>query len=518
PRVRGRVDSVPERWANPSQARHLPNLILVSGINLNTHVSPMNPYEEWMAMAPGYDVPIADYLDPGETKRNSGASYATPLVAATIAYWRGLPGIQWELSDPVNVRSLVMQMHRIMLGRRGAGDFRNIPTLAVPADQGTTEAEWPNRPWGQKVPFLWNGDVEGGNCLVNPSLPNCLDDWHFQDRDPSRLRLQETDPGCSSDSGAIAKRQAGGGACPVVVPPSQGGNNGGSPGSGSGSGPGSGPGFASFISFATGAPSPTCTSGCGTLCTGYFCLPQPTGKPADQWDPRDGLGPGVPPTAGPGTPTAGPVSPTTGPGTPTTGPVIITATGSPAGPDDDLPPLTPLTCTAPETIATVTQTINQAIGTTTICVLRPAPTPPPPATPPPTPKQYLAVIREIDPKFKGGSTLNNCARQNDEFYTIWDFGTQHQTSTYKGDWCDKGHDGITQLAFSPVPGRGVGEYTDGYRVVQKSGGANVHNGRGKHQWCPLDGYFGLVICLGTGFSCEHVWERVYKCEGVWLDD
>ena len=119
----------------------------------------------------------------------------------------------------------------------------------------------------------------GGNCLV----PTCLDDWDFKARDVAQLKITSAGPGGTSGSGTIGKRQAGAGACPVVVQPPAGG----SPGSGSGSGSGSGPAFPSFIPFATGAPSPTCTLECGTLCTGYFCRPNPTGTPADQWDPNN---------------------------------------------------------------------------------------------------------------------------------------------------------------------------------------------------------------------------------------
>lgn len=377
-------------------------------------------------------------------------------------------------------------MQRQTLGKRDGRDF------PVPAPQGgirTTPAQWTEgRRWAPaRVPFLWNGDVPGGNCLVNPDLPDCLDDWNFGARDPTQLKLTPAGPGCASGSGAVGKRQAGAGACPVVVQPPAGG----SPGSGSGSGSGSGPAFPSFISFATGAPSPTCISGCGTLCTGYFCRPNPTGTAPDQRDPNNAPPPVTTPTGG---------------------------SGSGTDPTPTLPPLTPVVCTPPEVITTGTNCIRNACAPTTLCVLPPATAAPSPNSPSPSPaprKQYLAVIREINPDFKPRSTFGNCDVDNDDdFYTIQDFGTNHQTKTYKN--CE-GHDAIEQLAYSPTRGKRAGQYTNGYRVVEKSGGADVFNGKGKHQWCPFDSYFSLDICI-IPLSCAHAWERVFKCEGVWLND
>jgi hypothetical protein len=103
---------------------------------------------------------------------------------------------------------------------------------------------------------------------------------------------------------------------------------------------------------------------------------------------------------------------------------------------------------------------------------------------------------------------------DDDFFTLQDFGTNHQTKTYKN--CE-GHDAIEQLAHMPTRGKRFGQYSNGYRVVEKSGGAEVFNGKGKHQWCPFDSYFSLDVCI-IPLMCAHTWERVFKCEGVWLAD
>src|SRR5262245_52117510 len=58
------------------------------------------------------------------------------------------------------------------------------------------------------------------------------------------------------------------------------------PGGGSGGG-GSGGGSDESVpkgppvTFTSGPPGPTCTSGCGELCTGAYCILNPTGIPGD---------------------------------------------------------------------------------------------------------------------------------------------------------------------------------------------------------------------------------------------
>jgi hypothetical protein len=59
------------------------------------------------------------------------------------------------------------------------------------------------------------------------------------------------------------------------------------------------------IEFKSGTPSPLCTANCGTLCSGFYCVPKPTGTPPDfSANPSDPLPP-LTKTRGP-TLTAGP--------------------------------------------------------------------------------------------------------------------------------------------------------------------------------------------------------------------
>jgi hypothetical protein len=59
----------------------------------------------------------------------------------------------WDLDEPQNVKALVMAMHRKHLGKADGQDFFVQAPKLEPV-QGTTQQDWPNRPWGQRVPFL----------------------------------------------------------------------------------------------------------------------------------------------------------------------------------------------------------------------------------------------------------------------------------------------------------------------------------------------------------------------------
>ncbi|KFA45429.1 hypothetical protein S40293_10065 [Stachybotrys chartarum IBT 40293] len=312
PLYRNRIRGRPSRLGNPASPddERIDNLIVVSGVDMNTRVSPANPYAGWLAMAPGYRVHVAE---PGSNNLMlaDGASLAVPLVVSTIAYWRGLRlAGTWaaELAEPANVKRLVMYMHRRL----------TFPEKRI-RDYETNYNNF-------KVPFIWTGRVEDGDCLVNPSLPGC----------PSNLRgariqdLQPRGADCSARSrrARSSKHQVrqDGDSCPLVVSPGNGGNDG------------------DPITYSPGTASPTCLSGCGDLCSGYYCLPTPTGTPPDYWDPED---PAHPPE------------------------------------QSNLPPLPPLpgptSCTGSQ-VTTTTLVCNGPVGnpvcaTSTICVI-----PPPPST------------------------------------------------------------------------------------------------------------------------------------------
>jgi hypothetical protein len=74
PATRGAIDGFPDLWANENHPWHLPDLILASGVDKNGRLSLLNPYETFLAMAPGYDISVAGVSDLGSVVRESGAS------------------------------------------------------------------------------------------------------------------------------------------------------------------------------------------------------------------------------------------------------------------------------------------------------------------------------------------------------------------------------------------------------------------------------------------------------------
>lgn len=198
--------------------------------------------------APGENVYIPDLGPPGHPKysRASGTSFATPMVAALIAYWRDLPS-RWksQLELPANAKKLVTVMHR---------------PFSVPG----REMDYLSRR------IIWNGQVFNKNCLIDRPA-NDKDDLALK---CPKLRddLKDQPEGPPTDRCEIAFRKRQEGAA-----------------SGCGPGPGpAGPGHSLTFSSTAVRPSPTCTAGgCGSLCTGFYCNPRPTGVPPDYQDPKD---------------------------------------------------------------------------------------------------------------------------------------------------------------------------------------------------------------------------------------
>lgn len=60
PFVRNRLDGWPSRFGVPGETNQpLANLIISSGTDMNTEVSVVNPYADWLVMAPGFQVSVA---------------------------------------------------------------------------------------------------------------------------------------------------------------------------------------------------------------------------------------------------------------------------------------------------------------------------------------------------------------------------------------------------------------------------------------------------------------------------
>lgn len=160
---------------------------------------------------------------------------AAPLVAGLAAYFRGLPLPEpWktQLRKPRTVKALITHFHRRLI-------IINDPRIP-PGPQGLQDIK----------PIIWNAQVFDKSCLLDRPFPGgdvC--------GDPLPLDLGTLSP-------------AGG-------EPVQG--NGDGSGYPSGHGPAGGQ-IGPTITYRSGIPSPTCTTKCGTLCTGYYCQPNPLGS------------------------------------------------------------------------------------------------------------------------------------------------------------------------------------------------------------------------------------------------
>jgi chitinase len=199
---------------------------------------------------------------------------AAPMVAGLVAYFRALPGWQNRLDSPAEVKRLLLKMQR---------------TVQVPFNQnrgsGPTTDNRGNK-YGPVVSMVWNGQLSDTvSCLAQPDAPGCptidLNDptpvGDICANPPAARRRGETD-----DTNLAARQD--GDSCPLDPGGGGGGGGGGGPG---GTGDGQGP--TKTITYRSGTPSPTCTTGCGTLCTDYWCRPPAdrTGQPPFFTDPTN---------------------------------------------------------------------------------------------------------------------------------------------------------------------------------------------------------------------------------------
>ncbi|KAF6813167.1 glucan 1,3-beta-glucosidase, partial [Colletotrichum musicola] len=258
---------VPDLFADPDEGTHLSsNMVLVGGTDAAGRIGAHSPYADWLVMAPGYSSFVADEqgIAPGVT----GNSFAAPLVAGIVAYWRGLPNLAngWdvELRDPSNVKKLLMYMQRVIEPDNLPDYLRdNINSeISIPADFDTSNV--------REIASIWTGQVGKENCLQDPSIHQSCPQGRLADLLPHGA-------GCAQPGSGGNKIAARDGTVCVIRG-----------GTGGGDGPGSGIGDP--ITYSPGPASPTCapgSQGCGTLCTGFYCVPSPSGFPPDRWDPED---------------------------------------------------------------------------------------------------------------------------------------------------------------------------------------------------------------------------------------
>ncbi|KAF2828939.1 hypothetical protein CC86DRAFT_317913 [Ophiobolus disseminans] len=254
-RYPARFNSPNNNIAGQDRSLSLPNMVVVSATNWRTQRAAFAQYATYITtFAPGQGLTCPG--DPTLTSEDEytgcdGTSFAAPQVAALANYFRSVPS-KWksQLGETANVKKLIQLFHR---------------RFAVPGP--------PVNPTGRN-PIIWNGQVGKNSCLRDW---DSTEDWHkVCPNINDQLDQEPSDPGqpvtpCGSgQNGNPAKRQDGGGSCPLV------------PG---GNGPGK------DVDWRNGPSKPVCNAkdNCGgEVCKGYYCTPRPKfPHPPDYYDPKD---------------------------------------------------------------------------------------------------------------------------------------------------------------------------------------------------------------------------------------
>lgn len=192
--------------------------------------------DEKIVYAPGENIWVPNME--GGAATADGTSYAAPIVAGLIAYWRGVDS-GW------------------------AESFENARALPKLARVFQRPLNIPKTDSIDRTPFVWNGQDKGESCLTNEMLAD----------DNGKLLCPEELRRCSNGDDKRKRRS-----CDL--------GDGDDDEEGSGSSGGDSGLRPSPITWQPGTPSPTCSSNCGSLCSGYYCKPNPTGNPPDYSDPK----------------------------------------------------------------------------------------------------------------------------------------------------------------------------------------------------------------------------------------
>lgn len=392
------------------------------------------------------------------------------------------------------------------------------------------QAYYPGRPWGMALPFLWTGEVDGGNCLMKPTLAGCPTALQSTRLGSLQARGADLGPYFGNGNYLIPKRQAAG--APLVLGPPTCHFNftkpGDTPGSGSGSGPDGGNGGGGLITYSIGAPAPTCAAGAGCggqICSGFFCVANPTGKHSDFWDPKDpkhttsrppaspsggggnGNGSGSGGGGNTGSPTKGVTSPVGGGGSSGANPTPNPGTTPVTKPPEDLPTLTG--CPRPLSTATVCFGVGgrQNCATSLVC---PEPTP--------TPKP-------VEPNNYKGDLLAIVVTQSQTLQYRW--GCQDNARLFEIFRFEKHAEEVGSKCFG-FEGESVASsnmnngkemvgcdqgYTNGYSVCTRNdgNGVNIHKPNGDWTKCEPDD----ATLINCSLSCERTMTRKMKCDGIW---
>lgn len=284
----------PARDVWPRGEAQVPNIILVGATDIHGRRGIFSQACE--VYAAGVDVAVS-LLGGGDDDFEvvNGTSFAAPVVSGLVAYLRALVAIKdpsrlREFDDPAYVKEFIWSNQRRVL----YDDYTERNPEPGRYANNVKRTRW--------VRSVWNGQSESDNqCYFGDSLPaECdtypedLDDgpddrYHFGQED-DQYGDDDDCSGSGSDGGSwdgsdpgsdLARRQSrkrqAGGQCPVPGAPGNGGGGGGSDGGDVGGQDQLGP--SKTFTYQIGTPSPTCTTGCGVLCTDFWCRPDHTGQP-----------------------------------------------------------------------------------------------------------------------------------------------------------------------------------------------------------------------------------------------
>lgn len=245
------IDKYPALWAGDGS---IPNLIVVGASDKYSRAALFSQRGPALTVwAPGQEVMVASSAVDEYLRVASGTSYLAPMVAALMAYWRAHDN-DW-LAAPSDAKAWLQRMSRRVQTTPSPGDFWEFPYELDGNNFG-----WPVSP-------VWNGMISAVNCILDVDDEHCPGNPNLFD-DPTPL-----DDLCGFPSGTW-KRQSNG-FCGLN--PGQGGGGGSGDGGNVGGQDQLGP--SKTFTYLKGTPSPTCTSGCGTLCTDFWCRPDRTGQP-----------------------------------------------------------------------------------------------------------------------------------------------------------------------------------------------------------------------------------------------
>ncbi|KAI1325288.1 glycoside hydrolase family 55 protein [Xylariaceae sp. FL0255] len=191
----------------------------------------------------------------------NGTSLAAGAVSGIAAYLRSLDSpFKEALQDPANVKIMIAFLaHRYLTLQQGGSDIINVDLADL-------------RPvaWNGQVTINSSGVITSHSCLSDYDTISSWDTINAcSGLNPNMFEMGpgEDTGSCGADDQVAARDD--GGTCPSLSV-----TNG-----------------APTITFASmSTPSPTCTeaTGCGgTICTGFYCTPNPTGVPPDYMDPQD---------------------------------------------------------------------------------------------------------------------------------------------------------------------------------------------------------------------------------------